>query len=85
MVCISKECDKCRSHFTKQLVHKKCYSDKEFMTSCEDYEKLLELRKTKKPRVYEEMEVKQNGFCKGSNYLLFRSFHAWKISRYGRH
>lgn len=46
MVCISKKCGRCKNHFTKQAVHKECYSDKDFIKSCEEYEKLQELRKT---------------------------------------
>ncbi|MCI8396172.1 MAG: hypothetical protein HFJ52_00225 [Clostridia bacterium] len=46
MICINKKCDRCKSHFTKQVIHKECYSDKDFMTSCDEYKKLEELRKT---------------------------------------
>lgn len=53
MVCINKNCRACKDHFTQQIVHKECYSDKEFMTSCESYEKLQELRKTNSFRVCE--------------------------------
>lgn len=54
MICINKKCDRCKDHFTKQTIHKECYSDKDFMTSCEEYEKLQELRKTNSLRTCEE-------------------------------
>ncbi len=46
MICISKNCRDCRSHFTKQEIYRECYSDTEFIANCEEYERLQELRKT---------------------------------------
>lgn len=37
MICVNRNCRACKDHFTRQVVYKECYSDKDFMTDCETY------------------------------------------------
>ncbi len=46
MICVNKNCRACKDHFTNQVVYKKCYSDKEFISDCDTHSKFEELKNT---------------------------------------